>query len=154
MCGSADLNGSIMAPHSKLTPEVREKLLAATRDGATLKDASAYAGVSVDSLARYREKDMALRDAFQRAEGTAAVGYTRVLKAAADAGDWRPALEWLKRRRPDEWGDKQKIETSGPDGGRIEMHHVHEIDPELLTTEELEMMRRVALRIEGKTEDG
>lgn len=33
--------------------------------------------------------------------------------------DWRAALEWSKRRRPEDWSEKIKQEHSGPDGGPL-----------------------------------
>lgn len=40
----------------------------------------------------------------------------------ADAFDWRAALEILKRRRRDDWGDVVKQEVSGPGGEPIEVN--------------------------------
>ena len=40
----------------------------------------------------------------------------------ADAFDWRAALEILKRRRRDDWGDVVKQEHSGPGGEPIEVN--------------------------------
>jgi hypothetical protein len=74
--------------HSKLTSEVRKKLLEAILAGSSLRDAAAYAGISEDSLARYRRHDASFAIEFARAEGTAAVSYALALKRAADGGDW------------------------------------------------------------------
>lgn len=35
--------------------------------------------------------------------------------------DWRAALAWLERARPQEWGRYNRTELSGPDGGPIEI---------------------------------
>lgn len=56
----------------------------------------------------------------------------------------------LKSLRREVYGDK--IETTGKDGAAQEVHVVHTINPDLLTTEELHIMRKAALRIEGKEE--
>jgi hypothetical protein len=135
-----------MARPTKLNGEVRKKLIDATLAGCTLKDTAACAGISMDSFYRYRAKDPELAAALAQAEGTAAVGYTFVVKRASDNGDWRAAAWWLERRRPEEWSLKRIHEVSGTDGSPIRHEHGFTLDPEKCTVEELEVIERVMVR--------
>jgi hypothetical protein len=145
-----------MARPTKLTDEVREKLLEATRAGCTLKDAAAYAGVSVDSFSRYRARDPELAAALEQAEGTAAVGYSLVLWKAAESGDWRAALAWLERRRPAQWALRHLLEHTVKEEERDD--GLAGWDADRLTTEQLlqlQELSRIAYRpaLPEETED-
>lgn len=59
----------------------------------------------------------------------------------------------LAAHRKEVYG-RQVIENVGKDGGPQEHFVVHSVDTDLMTTEELEVMLRVAKRIEGKEPDG
>ncbi|MBZ0293357.1 MAG: hypothetical protein K8L99_12390 [Anaerolineae bacterium] len=62
------------------------------------------------------------------------------------AGDWRAALEYLKRRHYDEWGDKSRFEHSGADGKPIPIS----ID---LSEMSLEQLRTLADHLEDGDEE-
>lgn len=103
----------------KLTPDVRERLLQAVRLGATHELACMYAGVSVDSFARYRT-DADFAEDVKRAEGQAALGWLAKIEKAATDGNWQAAAWKLERRYPDVYGRRvQQLEHSGPGGGPI-----------------------------------
>lgn len=91
------------------------KVIAAISNGADRASASGYAGVPYGTLRSWlsRGRDglepyaSFLRD-FETAEAEAAVRMAKVVfDAAQDNKDFRAALEWLRRRRPDHWGDPQ-----------------------------------------------
>jgi hypothetical protein len=138
-----------MARPSKLTPEVRAKLLEATRAGASLSDAAAYAGVSTDSFARYRERDPELAAAFAEAEAEVVLTCVRCIRGAAEAGDWRAALTWLERRRPEEWSARPKLELSGKNGGPIQTSRA--IDYASMSTQDLLALRAILRRQKAGT---
>jgi len=52
-------------------------------------------------------------------EESAPVKVTEVTTITRHESDWRPALEWLKRRRPADWGDKVTQELTGANSGAI-----------------------------------
>lgn len=97
----------------KRTPTTLATLLTTLERGATRTAACASAGISLDTLARWRDADPEIEEKLVRAEGKAHVSMSNVLFEAAMGGDWRAAESWLKRRRPEEWGDKQTAEING-----------------------------------------
>lgn len=95
---------------TKLTEECQKKMVTLLAIGCTRKAACGCAGISQDSLARYlRNADFA--DAITGAEAEAAAKMTRVLTKAAER-DWRAALAWLSRRRPEDWGNRLRVSTA------------------------------------------
>jgi len=80
-------------------------ILEALKNGNTRKAAAEYAGIGRTTFYEWMEKNPTFADAVTQAEATAEVGFTTVLSQAALAGDWRASLEWLRRRRPEDWGD-------------------------------------------------
>ena len=53
-----------------------------------------------------------------------------VMKKAATAPDWSAAAWRLQRRKPKEWGNTEKLEVSGKDGGPIQSQQVEETEEE------------------------
>ena len=111
-----------MARPSKLTPEIHVKIVEAILYGASYKDAAESVGVVYDTfnnwmLAGKEAKNGKFYEFFEavsKANAECAVNFTRVLQTNAAKGDWKAALEWLKRRRPAEWGDSSRVDlTSG-----------------------------------------
>jgi transposase-like protein len=97
---------------SKLTPEVRERVVRAIERGALLETAAAAAGVHRDTLhhwlrrgaresrGTYREfSDAVLRATAELEEKMAGVVTTAALGGDLDAAKW-----WLERRNPTRWG--------------------------------------------------
>lgn len=87
----------------KLGPDVKERILQALRIGATYEHACAYAGISNDTLWRYR-KDAAFRMEVEKAEGQAVVGWLAKIEKAASDGEWTAAAWKLERRYPELYG--------------------------------------------------
>jgi hypothetical protein len=134
---------------SKLTPDVRKKILDATLTGASLTDVAAYAGISTKSLKRYREQDPAFKAEFEQAEATAAVGFCLTIKRASDRGEWKAAAWWLERRRPEDWCLKlilelvlEKLKAALTQSSETES----QIDPEKLSVAELKLLREWIVR--------
>ena len=99
-----------MARPQKYTPERAEQLCSLLEIGVTRVSASAAIGISEDTFARWlRAKDpsySSFADSVRLAEARCGVRMARILMEAAEAGDYRAALGWLKLARPDDWGDK------------------------------------------------
>ena len=98
---------AILGRKTKRTPQVEKAIFDALRLGATQKDAAAAAGIGENTLCEWRRNFQDFRDALTRAEGECAARMAARIhqEATKEGGDWRAALEWLKRRRREEWGD-------------------------------------------------
>lgn len=114
-----------MGRPSKLTQDVKDKVLEAIGKGCTREVAAAYAGIGErtlyqwisygnkppqtsameERLAPYRQFAQALT----RAEATAEVEAVSVWQAAFK-DDWRAVVEWLARKYPDRWGRKERVD--------------------------------------------
>lgn len=84
--------------------KVYDQLIQNLKDGATIRDACRSVGISEDTFAAWKKKYPEFADSVEQAEAGVAIVCTRSVIRAAEGGDWRAALEYLKRRRR-EWGD-------------------------------------------------
>jgi len=113
-----------MARPSKLTPEVQATIAEAILYGCTYRDAAESAGVDYNTFNEWRKageiaksgKFYEFNEAVTKANAECAKNMTRVIQTAAAKGEWKAALEWLKRRRRDEWGDSASLDLSNSDG--------------------------------------
>jgi hypothetical protein len=96
-------------PHNPELNAKQNAIIWALQLGNTRRAASGFAGVSPDTFYRWMSENRTFSDAVEIAESTAEVGYVAVLATAAQKGSVRAAIEWLKRRRRPEWGDKLDI---------------------------------------------
>lgn len=116
-----------MARPTKLTPETHAAIEKALKIGSTRKDAAGAAGIVYTTFLDWMQagetaKSGALYEFYNactKAEHTARLNYLNTIAKAAQDGDWRAALEYLKRRDPDNWGDKQAVALTGADGGPV-----------------------------------
>lgn len=103
---------------TKANQERMEAICAMLEIGATRKDTANANGINyttfLDWLGRFPE----FSNAVETSEGVIAARMTARLysEATKEGGDWKASLEWLKRRRRDDWGDKQLLEHSGTIG--------------------------------------
>lgn len=111
-----------MARPSKLTQKTQDLICEAIESGATYNDASAIAGVSYATFNLWmktgRETDRKNKfskflEAVELSNAKCRVSMAAVIRDEAKKGDWRAAESFLKRRDPENWGDKQKTEHSG-----------------------------------------
>ena len=110
-----------MARPSKLTPEVQEVIVDAILHGSTYKDAAESAGVQYNTFNEWMKKGEAAKtgqyrefnDSVSVANAECARNMVRVIQSAAAKGDWKAALEWLKRRRREDWGDGLDLTSLG-----------------------------------------
>lgn len=106
---------------TKRTPEMVEGILQALRDGCTQRDACESNGITWDTFNRWRMEDEEFRRDVSRAESQIARFMAARLRAEAAKhdGDWRAAESWLKRRRREDWSERQEI--TGAAGGGLEI---------------------------------
>lgn len=110
-----------MARPSKLTAERLDRVLAGLRVGATLARACAAAGISDDTLRRWRSRRPDVRTAVERAEAEQALHCLQMIAAAAPK-DWRAAAWLLERRFPEHYGrvSRKRLEHGGEVAAQVE----------------------------------
>jgi len=109
---------------SKLTPETVKTLTDAIGLGASYVDACGAAGIDYSTFAMWMQKGRDAKrgeyvdflEAIRAEEAAATLRHLAVINNAAAKGDWKASLEWLKRRRRDDWGDASKVDLSNSDG--------------------------------------
>jgi hypothetical protein len=114
-----------MARPTKLTPETHTAIVKALDIGATRKDAAGAAGVDYATFLNWMARGEQAKSgpffeffhACDIAEHNARLMYTLTISRAANEGDWRAALEYLKRRDPANWSDNTPV--AGGDGNYI-----------------------------------
>lgn len=127
-----------------LTPEVAQSIARNIALGATRADAARAASVGVSTLMSWLQQardwhdkpenerptpDAALQarldllEAVEKADGTLLTAMAGVIVRAARNGSWQAATWMLERRRPDEYGrrDRTALEVTGKDGGPIDL---------------------------------
>lgn len=104
-----------IAANSKYTPERVEKITNAIAVGATFTHACNYAGIDMDTFARWRKRYAEFADTIKEAEGKAVVGWLARIEAAAKSGQWTAAAWKLERRYPSDYG-RTVAEITGKDG--------------------------------------
>lgn len=121
-----------------LTKECEATLMKEIENGLPLKEAAEIAGVSYDSLNRWRirgEDENAPSEfrhfckALKRAKAVAMRGLVANIRDAGKS-DWRAAAWMLERRHKEEFGNPQRVEHSGPGGKPIETFTT--VEPEVL----------------------
>lgn len=112
-------------PVIDIAPHI-DKIVNALLIGATYELAALYAGVSHDTLLRWRKKAekaapgttlAQLRDRMAEAEGRAAIGWLAKIESQANQGDWKAAAWKLERRYPETYGRTfNKVALTDPSG--------------------------------------
>jgi transposase len=143
----------------KLNQEIQDKICDAIRAGNYIETASAYAGVSKDSLYRWlkrgaREKQrlekdskakvdkkealfVRFSDAIEKALADAEVRDVALIGKAAE-DQWQAAAWRLERKFPNRWGRRVALEHSGKEGSPINIKQ--EVDLKQLSLEELKQL--------------
>lgn len=100
-----------MARPSKYEPERVKRIVDALRGGCSRRDAYEYGGIDHQTFNNWLSRYSSFSQQVVDAEAQAAVMHTANIAKAAKEGDWKASLEWLKRRRRDEWGDNLTLST-------------------------------------------
>jgi len=92
---------------TKLTPELRERLLHGVRAGLPVNIACQDAGITTRTLQRWmaspRPEHRRLRAAVQRARAECSADVWARMALAAERGSWRAAAWLLEREAPKRW---------------------------------------------------
>lgn len=97
-----------MARPTKYNEEKAAQIATLLRNGCTRKDAIGSVNISYPTFLTWLDRNLSFFNLVESAESYCAVKMTtRIVKAADD--DPKYALEWLKRRRRDEWGDNLSL---------------------------------------------
>lgn len=128
-----------MARPTKLTDDVRDRIVSALTAGNYQDTAAAYAGISPATFHAWMARGRAERDslaegnrpqpretpyrefleAVESARAQAEIRSVALIQKAAQDGTWQAAAWFLERSHPQRWGRIQRTEISGPDGGPI-----------------------------------
>jgi len=106
---------------SKLTDDLRDAIVKSLTIGATRKDASEAAGIDYTTFLNWMARGAKARtgkyfeffDAASKAEAEARINYTTIIAKAASKGEWRAAIEFLRRRDKDNWSERQEVTGAG-----------------------------------------
>jgi hypothetical protein len=94
-----------MGRPTKYSLEKAKKICQALRGGSTRRAACGVNGITAETLQNWLKGNLAFSALVEEAESQAEINFTSTVATAAKEGDWKAAVEWLKRRRRDEWGD-------------------------------------------------
>lgn len=111
----------------KLHPEIIDAITQSLSIGATYRDAAEVAGIAYQTFLNWMAqgevaKSGIFRDLFDRvrqAEAEARLNFTGVIAKSANDGDWRAALEFLKRRDRVNWGDYSRQDIANVDVSKL-----------------------------------
>lgn len=115
-----------MARRTKLTPETKEDIVKALRAGNSRRDSALYAGISEQTfyswMSRGRDGEplyVEFLEAVEKAEAQSVVRNVAIIQRAAEE-TWQAAAWWLERKRPDDWGRRQRMDI-GADKEELEV---------------------------------
>mgnify|MGYP001588212669 CR=1 FL=1 len=95
-----------------VTPEVVRKLEQAFSIDATITEACSYAGISRDTFYRWKDENPELYDKMESLRETPVLA---MRQAAVQLGKatYTTSMDYLTRKRPDEFGNRSKVEHAG-----------------------------------------
>lgn len=99
-----------MGRPTKLTAERRERVLDALRGGNTRGASATAAGVHIATFDRWLLRSAEFAHAVEKAEAEAEMAHVANIARAAEDGNWTASAWWLERRRPADWGRRDRVE--------------------------------------------
>ncbi len=112
---------------AKFTPQIQEKILTVLTVGAYRSDACHYVGIQYETLRAWLRRGEArnarrvlriLRRGSSRPRRPPRIKALGTVRTAMDK-NWQAAAWYLERKNPQEWGNRQRHEHTGKDGGPI-----------------------------------
>ena len=102
---------------SKLTPEIRQRIVQAISIGTHRQDAAEYAGIDAATLRRWMTRGLEetdgpyaeFRTAIVEAEARAKITAMGCITKAARAGDWKAASWWLQKKYPHQFSEQSQL---------------------------------------------
>lgn len=95
---------------SKRTPEREARILQVLEAGNTRRAAAAYVGIDPDTFSNWMRRYSDFSDRVCKAEASAEVQAVAIIRKGIQSGDTNDAKWWLERRRPEDYGRRDKIE--------------------------------------------
>jgi transposase-like protein len=143
-----------MARPTKLTPQAKQRIVAAIRAGNYAETSARSAGISPATYYRWLKRGAdeeagiyrELLDEVRLAEADAEVHAVATIRKAMPK-DWRAALAYIERRYPDRWRRRDADSASPGASGDAER-----LDLKQLTDAELRQLRRIHRRINERSE--
>ena len=118
-----------------MTHEILLKLEDAFSISATDKEACFYAGISPTTLYSYQEKNPEFTERKKALKDKPNLKARQTIVQQLD--DVRVAEWWLARKRPEEFGDRQKLEHSG----KLQTEDISRLDP-TISQDRLKLLAR------------
>jgi transposase len=106
---------------TKRTAKNREAILDALSKGYTRLASAGAGGMTYQTFREWEKDDAEFSDAVEKAEG---IAVRRFLGEIAQDKSWQAKAWILERRWPKEFGRRESVEMSGPDGGPIDHRDV------------------------------
>ena len=98
-----------MARPTKYNQGVASRICDGLKRGLTRQACCALGGITDETFSNWLKRNLDFLDLVTQAEAEAERVFTESIYNAANEGDWKAGLEWLKRRRRDEYGDNVAI---------------------------------------------
>jgi transposase len=121
-----------MGRHTKLTPEMQDRIVQAIQAGNYIEVAAQYAGISKGTLYRWLQnaEDASaddiyrdFRDAVESARSAAEVRNVALIQKAANDGTWQAAAWYLERTSWQRWGRRTMVTGDAGEPIRVEVDH-------------------------------
>lgn len=119
---------------SKLTPEVKERLLQAIRAGNYYDTACAYASIDYSTFRRWITRGEKARSGMYHdfCEAVKKAEYEAEARLVAQwqqhmPGDWKAIATFLERRHPDKWGRRDRVKAEVEHSGQVTERHEYDI---------------------------
>lgn len=133
-----------MGRPTKLTEEVKGRIVTAIKAGSYVETAAAFAGVGKSTFYDWLKKGATAKSGIfrelsleiEQALAHADVRDIGIIAKAAQKGIWQAAAWRLERKHPDQWGRRQVIQVGNGD----HMMKTTEIDLANLSDEELDTL--------------
>ena len=120
---------------TKLTKDVRRRILRAIRAGSYLEPACVAAGVGYSTYREWVRRFPKFRAAVERAQAVAEVRLVGLWRDAA-VKDWKAAKELLARRHPDRWSTEARVTVA---------HEEDELEPLIQSREDAHAAMRLLI---------
>jgi hypothetical protein len=140
---TAEENAEVIRESSKLfTPERTQAIVTFLRSGSFIETAVAASGVSRSTffvwmkrgekahMGKFRKFYLDVRKAMADFE----IAAVNSIRRAGEESSWQASAWLLERKFPDEWGKIERVESTGANGGPIEVAAMR--DPREMTTGE------------------
>jgi len=145
---------------TKLTPEVKDRIVNAIRGGNYQEVAARFAGINEATFYRWMQKGEGddapepyreFRKEVESAKAVAEVRSVALIQKAAGDGSWQAAAWYLERTNPSRWGRKQVVALTGEDGGPV---RVEQVTPEEANRRLVEHLDELAARRRKRVKSG